>query len=406
VSVFLVLALALGWWWLRPRPRVLLIGIDGAEWTVLRPLLDAGRLPNLQRLRVKGVSSELLSLENLPPSAAIWTSLATGKIPDQHGVLAGGTNWRTPKAPGPSAHPVRTATALWNIVSAAGLRVVVVGWPATSPPETVHGAMVSDEYAAEGAGPVTAPPELFDRLRPLRVRPDHVPPAEILRFLRETQPPVGHPESAQRVWPLRVALAVDASHAAAARELWQIYRPDLLAVHFGGLDVVQHVFWEFMEPSAGPFSPEAADVARYRDVIPRYYAHLDGLIGDLCRLVGADTTVLVVSDHGFVPSQRCYRKGISAEHRRETVLLAIGPALRPGTTVSGASVLDVTPTVLHLQGLPVAADMDGHVLVDAIDPLVLARRPVTTIPSYEPRPPERPPGEERRLPRADACTDE
>jgi predicted AlkP superfamily phosphohydrolase/phosphomutase len=119
-------------------------------------------------------------------------------------------------------------------------------------------------------------------------------------------------------------------------------------------------------------------------VIPRYYEYIDGLVGELCHAVGEDTTVLLVSDHGFVPSQLRYGKGISGEHRREAVLLGAGPGLRKGQVVTGATLLDVTPTLLYLLGLAPGADMDGHVLTAALEPALLAARPVTTVPTYEP----------------------
>jgi predicted AlkP superfamily phosphohydrolase/phosphomutase len=382
-------------WWLWPRPRVLLIGVDGAEWTILRPLLDAGKLPNLARLRSEGVHGEILSIENFQASPVIWTSVATGKVPDKHGVL-----FFTSHVPGtnlavPVTSTVRAVEAFWNIVSRAGRRVGVIGWWATWPPEAVNGAMVSDHYSVklgelnnpyprEALAEETYPPELMERLRPLRMAPDEVPPAEVLRFLTEAAPAAPAADGIDRLLRLRIALGIDASHARAARTVWELYRPDVLAVYFEGIDIVQHFFWEFMDPTALPFTPDAADVARYREVIRRYYVHIDGLVGDLLRLVGERTTVLLVSDHGFVPSQLRYKKGISGEHRREAVFLGVGPGLRRGVEVKGASLLDVTPTMLYLLGLPHGADMDGRVLSEAIDPELLRRRPVTTIATYDP----------------------
>ena len=65
--------------------RVLLIGVDAATWTVMRPLIDAGRLPTFKKLVSEGWSGTLRSMEPTV-SPAIWTTIATGKVPDQHGI--------------------------------------------------------------------------------------------------------------------------------------------------------------------------------------------------------------------------------------------------------------------------------------------------------------------------------
>src|SRR6185436_11631167 len=71
----------------KPRPRVLLIGVDAGEWDVLGPLLNQGRCPSFARLRDQGSSGKLRSLEPLTKSPIIWASIATGKVPQKHGIL-------------------------------------------------------------------------------------------------------------------------------------------------------------------------------------------------------------------------------------------------------------------------------------------------------------------------------
>src|SRR5881628_3492824 len=71
----------------KPRTRVLLIGVDAGEWDVLGPLLDEGRCPNFARMRDQGSSGKLRSLEPLTKSPIIWASIATGKVPQKHGIL-------------------------------------------------------------------------------------------------------------------------------------------------------------------------------------------------------------------------------------------------------------------------------------------------------------------------------
>src|SRR6266446_3832618 len=71
----------------KTSPKVLLIGVDAGEWDVLGPLLDQGRIPNFARMRDQGSSGKLRSLEPLTKSPIIWASIATGKVPQKHGIL-------------------------------------------------------------------------------------------------------------------------------------------------------------------------------------------------------------------------------------------------------------------------------------------------------------------------------
>ena len=67
------------------RCKLLLLGIDGATWRVLDPLLQAGNLPNLKRLIARGASGVLRSFE-YSASPVAWTTIATGKMPAKHNI--------------------------------------------------------------------------------------------------------------------------------------------------------------------------------------------------------------------------------------------------------------------------------------------------------------------------------
>ena len=122
--------------------RVVLIGIDGASWEYLRPLLDAGELPALARIVRDGASGRLRSIEcHFTPPA--WTTMLTGVLPERHGIYSFGS-WHAEKrrfAKVTSNEVV--APAVWDVASRAGRQVAVVGMPATYPPHPVNGVMVS-----------------------------------------------------------------------------------------------------------------------------------------------------------------------------------------------------------------------------------------------------------------------
>ncbi len=134
-----------------PRPRVLLIGWDAADWQVIHPLVDAGVMPNLEGLINRGTIGNLAALSPML-SPILWTSIATGKRAHLHGVRG----FAEPLPDRSGIQPVGTRTrkckALWNILSQSGRPSVVCGWQASHPAEPVHGAMFSNLFAVPPAG--------------------------------------------------------------------------------------------------------------------------------------------------------------------------------------------------------------------------------------------------------------
>ena len=127
------------------------------------------------------------------------------------------------------------------------------------------------------------------------------------------------------------------------------------------------------------------DFELYRDVVSMAYEFHDRVLGSLLEKAGDDCTVILMSDHGFHPDHLrpsaipAFPAGPAVEHRHLGILAMAGPCITSGEKLRGASVLDVTPTVLSLYGLPVGEDMDGKVLVRAFrNP-----RPPAFIPSWD-----------------------
>jgi hypothetical protein len=359
------------------RPRagvsVTLIGIDGAAWRVIDPLLAAGEMPNLARLIAAGVRGPLRS--QLPlVSPPVWTSIATGVSPQRHGIRDFTTAGRI------AMSLDRRVPSLWTMASASGLRSAVVGWWATYPAERIDGVVVSERalklreedlrvVLGERRGDaklanLVHPPELLPKLEGILAAPspDEGPLAEATRMRTE-----------------------DASVARTLLRLRQIAGPFALEMALlRGVDVVSHHFWRFYEPEAAAYTaaerPTQADTEAYGRIVPDHYRFVDGLLGELAA-PSEEHVVVVLSDHGFEAGHQPFGDGaVFGTHKSEAalygILVAAGGPVAAGRRVEGATILDVTPTVLHLLGLTIPAGLEGKVLRDALDSRWIESNPV------------------------------
>jgi tetratricopeptide (TPR) repeat protein len=150
---------------------------------------------------------------------------------------------------------------------------------------------------------------------------------------------------------------------------------DCMMVFYETIDVVGHHFMQHYPPRMEHVSPQ--DFQTFRHVVPGIYELQDAMLGRLLELAGPDTAVILLSDHGFHSDHLRPRVQASLEdphaamdatwHRPLGVLAMAGPGIGSGRAVYGASVLDIAPTALTLLGLPIGADMNGRVLVEALD---------------------------------------
>jgi tetratricopeptide (TPR) repeat protein len=394
--------------------RVLLIGLDGADWDTIGPLMRAGRMPNLTRLVNGGAHGSLRSYDPMI-SPLLWTTMVTGVGPDVHGVadfqaIDDATGRRVP-----ITSRFRRVKALWNILSDAGRPSAFVAWWASYPAEKVDGVQVSNLVVFQtlrprppGAAPpagITYPPGYFEQVLPsLHTAADltyeetapilHIDRAEYESALHDVlQPaPAGDEKEArrlaQRPVPLAISILAGSKNYAAIASDLAARRMDLTAVYFEGIDMMGHRFQHCMPPRLA-ICPEG-DYRRYRDAVIGFYVMQDGLIGRIVEAAGPGTTVMVVSDHGFKTGagRPQYVLPYTTEqpvewHRENGIFMLSGPGARPGPMAPRATLFDIAPTLLYLLGFPASEEMPGRVLVEAIDPAFVAAHPVRTIPSYE-----------------------
>jgi tetratricopeptide (TPR) repeat protein/predicted AlkP superfamily phosphohydrolase/phosphomutase len=388
--------------------RVVVIGIDGADWRVIDAIAAHGKLPHLSGLRSRGTSGPIQTVSDIALSPVIWTSVATGKTAAKHGI-----SWFLVDQPDGTRVPVRSynrkTKAIWNLLAEQGRVPIVVGWWATYPAEDVaRGIVVSDALGFHGFGATarggddarkTHPAELFAEVDALVPPEQQVAPDFVGRFVHldadQYRKEMFDPARYSRRDPrnpthLFQQYAVTAQgYTAIAEDLLTTHPYDLFLVYFEQLDSFSHLFMKYAPPKL-PWIDDAG-FARYRDTVAEWYIYQDELLGRLLAQIDLDTTaVFVLSDHGFKSGERRIRseetvdlRTAHLDHEPDGIFLAAGPHLRRGAAIEGASVLDVTPTLLHYLGLPVARDMDGKVLEGAFEAGYLEAHPIRYVATYE-----------------------
>ncbi|MDP6409315.1 MAG: alkaline phosphatase family protein [Planctomycetota bacterium] len=391
----------------RPVPgRVFLVGIDGASWDVFDFVLADGVMPRLAELCARGSKAELRSMSPTA-SAILWTTIATGKLPKKHGILGFVTETEAGETV-PVSSTLRRVDALWNICGSAGVSVGFLAWWVSWPAEPVRGFMITD-YAwplrkdargfATGADADieredrTWPRELMAELEPLNLTEARLSTERLDELGISSIPPV-------RGYAIRDIFLKDVSIAAMTRHMVEKGNGEsLIATYFDGYDAFCHVFWPaYRAYSAARRQGEAALAGldpSWRALgvaMDTHLGRIDASVGFLMDEARPEDTILVISDHGFFdnpgrkPIERTYGDFIEGQafwHTERGILAAMGGPIRSGAGDLGATVLDVTPTVLALLGLPVGEDMDGKVLRGLFTDAFLAEHPVTTIPTHE-----------------------
>ncbi|MCX5795453.1 MAG: alkaline phosphatase family protein [Elusimicrobia bacterium] len=383
--------------------KALLIGLDGATWSVADPMLRRGELPNLKGLLARGARSPLQSLPGNAWSPVVWTSLATGQRPEKTGING------LPQDLHRFTSDQRSAPAFWDILGGRGYRVLVSGYLATWPPETVNGVMLSRPCFGKLSARCLYPADAGYDYRDFKVAystagyfyatlgsdpssRSEVGPIGRLPFdprLREAAADSEAFQSNDHVWRLLTQVYVgDERYARGMEHFLSTGCFDFAALTITGTDSAAHMFWRYHEPEGFQLSPDA--LRRYGDPVEAYYRYADEVVGRLLRSAGPQTTVFIVSDHGeqslmkYPPEQR---ERLLQEHPfvyshhndaggAEGILIAAGPRVAPGRTLRSASVLDVLPTLLYLLDLPVARDMDGSVLEGLVSAAYLSSHPV------------------------------
>ena len=268
----------------RTKIKFIVIGLDGATWDVILPMLDRGMLPNLKSLMENGNHGYLRS--TMPPfSPPAWSSFMTGMNPGKHGIF-GFVNY-DPHSYSQIESKMVTSSSLagltiFDILGSLGFRIASISVPITYPAWPISGYMVSGEPIPDTDEHLVYPESFSKRLSYRYAFHSSFwakPNDEIIQGL----------------------LRMDNSRADLAIELLLEDDLDALFVVLGATDRVQHNFWRFHDTHFGsqlglPHEP------KYESVIVDTYQRADENIGRILSHIGKDTLVVIMSDHGGGPA--------------------------------------------------------------------------------------------------------
>ncbi len=356
--------------------RLIVVGLDALDWQLVDELSRRGAMPSLQRLVSRGASAVL---EVPPPllSPVVWTTIATGAPPAEHGVLDFLEEDARDGSPRPVSSRSRKVPALWEMTAAAGRSTAVIGWWATFPADAVpRCAIYSDRLteqllglSADAAG-AAAPAAAAAAARRLHVGVDQVTPAMLAPYGSFDPSELAAVQKGDLGWEDPVgglARLVAATTTVERITDDEIRRgTEVILTYVEGTDTVGHLFGAYRPPPTRGAAPELAK--RFAGTVDAYYAGIDAWVGRIAASLGPNDTIVIVSDHGFtwgedrppVPSGTRTPTAVWW-HKPEGVFLAAGPGIRRTTERQRLGILDVAPALLAFAGLPPDANMRGSV---------------------------------------------
>lgn len=386
-----------------PTRRVILVGLDGADWRLIDPLVEEGELPHFARLRQEGATAPMQTVS--PFSPVDWTTIATGVGPGRHSVqgfsemYAPSLNMTIHRLNNNFLEPIfsrffekipvssstRSQKTLWEIVDAFSMPSLTINWWATFPVAPHEGVLISnyaipwDELSAE-------------RIAEVRDLPHMVHPGEIWPEVVEVMESVvvggisvhswrgnSLDDKLTRVdfWNLRDRI-VDGLY-----ERFRSPEHVLSMIYYQGIDTTCHHYSEAVfganrdlprEPRVGP-----EVISEKREMIRDAYRRMDGRLGALMAGMEPGDLLVVVSDHGW------NFDGTSHWRTPDAMFALYGGGVRKGFRLGRRHLFDVAPTVLYYLGLPISRELQGEILAEAFTDGVQEELPLSYVASYGPR---------------------
>jgi predicted AlkP superfamily phosphohydrolase/phosphomutase len=267
--------------------KVIVIGLDGATFTVLQPWIDQGLLPTLKKMQEEGTSCILESV--MPPiTAPAWSSFMTGKNPGKHGIFYFFTQGKSSGKDVVVGATDRTGKTVWRLLSDKGKKVLVLNVPTTYPPEEVNGAMISCFLTPPGKRDFVYPPSLLKDIEdkfgeyPLDIKTIVFSPTLNPRctdhFLKEINQTLEY--------------KINVFHY-----LMEKYDSDFSILHIKGSDRLQHELWNFFDKESRFFDSKMS--SRFQQKIIAYFQNFDNKLKELLEKYQESADIFIISDHGF-----------------------------------------------------------------------------------------------------------
>ena len=364
----------------KPVPRVIVFGVNGAEWDIMRPLLVRGELPNVQRVINSGVSAKLKTV-SAPNCPKVYSVIETSTHPQDDGItgfMVGGITANT--------NMLKTEP-LWSILSKRGVTVGMANVPATFPVMPVNGYMVSgmltrgkncedgimcspkltEVEGGDAVYPRTMVPELLKNVGDFNIDCARMPSANDLK---------GHEAEVVRQWLAKVS-DIRAQQTKLFDYLLQNHPTQFTFMVQSCEDRVGHWLYPIQPFNVG-YNPKIATVDV--NAFPDQYRAMDKVLGEVLKHVDENTYFFMISDHGIKPLRYAEDPHMHMDHGGTTpviakhdyddgdevpgAFMAMGPGIQKGIQVMGLqfSVYDVAPTILHLYGIQQPLGMKGRVL--------------------------------------------
>lgn len=286
--------------------RTLLIGLDGATFTVLDDLTAGGSpvMPFLAQLLASGARCTLRSTPN-PLTPPAWVSLMTGRSPGQHGIF----DFIHAEERGDDvfftlydARDCRVET-IWSIAGRQNRRVAALNFPFTAPPpKELNGLLVPGFVPWRHLRRNCAPANLYDRLKAI----EGVDPKELAWDFEQEKRALDDLSAEDREQWVRYHLPREQQWFRIAHHLLREEAPDLMAIMFDGVDKLQHQAWLYLDPDC-----QQGEMSEYhlrmRALCLEYFRQLDGYIEQLVSSAGPQAQVFLASDHGFTATREVVR---------------------------------------------------------------------------------------------------
>lgn len=390
-------------------PRVLVLGLDGGDWDVIDPLVEAGRLPNLASILERSARADLDCAPAFPAFACfcppVWTSIVTGQPYAVHRIAT--TLHRSSR---------RLAPAIWELNDAHGGVSTLVSIRGSWPPEDDAGFVFTEPGLDVAAGKIhdrwwiapphpgltrpathTRPPGLFELLGLLPHSGERLPAWQMFARDRVAMAALSRLERMQRVW-MRSALKAAGRDQAHTLTPARVGRSNLVLITFHSIDRAEHMGWHRVQPEVhGPVDPDLVVALADRWDGPVFdpppwgwgsavsqYLEADVWLGEHLADFAYDA-IVVVSDHGMgrntVAGARGHH-GTNVPDAHLGVLAIHAPGVREGADLGEVSVLDVAPTLAYLLGLPVATRLPGRPLDNAFAADWVASHPIQWTPTW------------------------